>query len=114
MRWPHLLARLLFQLFVVQRAAVDLNSARSYPLDMPTIALQAHFDGERVVLDEPFKLPVNASLIVTVLPPGADAEGESEEAWLRAVSSSDAFAFLADHAEDIYTAPDGEPFIDAL
>ena len=37
-----------------------------------------------------------------------------EETWLRAASSSDAFAFLADPAEDIYTAADGEPFRDAV
>jgi hypothetical protein len=50
--------------------------------------------------------------MVTLLPssPGAD----SEEAWLRAAASSDAFAFLADPAEDIYTTADGEPFRDAV
>jgi hypothetical protein len=78
---------------------------------MPTIALQAHYDGERIVLDEPFDLPVNASLIVTVLP---EAEFDSEEIWLRAAASSDALAFLADPAEDVYTEADGEPFVDAL
>ena len=96
------------------RPAVDLNSASTYPLEMPTIALQAHYDGERIVLDEPFDLPVNVPLIVSVLPAAAEAEGESEEAWLRAAASSDAFAFLSDPAEDVYTAADGEPFVDAL
>ncbi len=81
---------------------------------MPTIALQAHYDGERIVLDEPFDLPVNAPLIVAVLPAAAEEECESEEAWLRAAASSDAFAFLADPAEDVYTTADGEPFVDAL
>lgn len=79
---------------------------------MPTVALQAHYDGERIILDEPFDLPTHASLIVTVLP--AASEPESEEAWLRATAASDAFAFLADPAEDIYTVKDGEPFRDAL
>jgi len=79
---------------------------------MPTIALQAHFDGQRIVLDEPYDLPANASLMVTVLPPAADAD--SEEAWLKAASASEAFAFLADPAEDIYTAADGEPLRDAV
>jgi len=79
---------------------------------MPTVALQAHYDGQHIVLDEPYNLPANANLIVTVLPSSTDAD--SEEAWLRAASASDAFAFLADPAEDIYTAADGEPFRDAV
>ena len=33
-----------------------------------------------------------------------------EGAWLRSAAASDAFAFLADRAEDIYTATDGEEF----
>ena len=79
---------------------------------MPTVALQAHFDGEHIVLDEPYNLPANASLMVTLLPSTSDAD--SEEGWLRAAAASDAFAFLADPAEDIYTAADGEPFRDAV
>ncbi|MBN8249921.1 MAG: hypothetical protein J0L84_21075, partial [Verrucomicrobia bacterium] len=79
---------------------------------MPTITLQAHYDGRQVVLDEPHDLPVNAPLMVTVLPAASDAD--SEEAWLRAATSSEAFAFMTDPAEDIYTAADGEPFRDAV
>jgi hypothetical protein len=79
---------------------------------MPTVALPAHYDGERIVLDQPYDLPVNASLVVTVLP--SAAEGESEAAWLRAAAASDAFAFLANPAEDIYTMADGKPFRDAV
>ncbi|HEY9172329.1 MAG TPA: hypothetical protein VI136_08605 [Verrucomicrobiae bacterium] len=79
---------------------------------MPTVTLQAHYDGRHIVLDEPYALPANASLMVTLLPSTSDAD--SEAAWLRAASSSDAFAFLADPAEDIYTVADGEPFRDAL
>ena len=76
---------------------------------MPTTSLQAHFDGEHIVLDERFDLPVNARLMVTVLPEAAGAE-ESEEAWLRAIASSESFKFLADPAEDIYSPEDGEAF----
>lgn len=79
---------------------------------MPTVTLQAHFDGQRIVLDEPYDLPANANLMVTVLPASSDTD--SEEVWLRAASTSDAFAFLADPAEDIYTLTDGEPFRDAV
>ena len=81
---------------------------------MPTVALRAHCDGERVVRDEPFDLPPNAPLMVTLLPQPGAAESESEEAWLRAAASSDAFAVLADPAEDIYTLEDGEPFRKAV
>ena len=81
---------------------------------MPTIALQAHYDGEKIVLDEPFDLPAHASLIVTVLPGGSESERDTEEVWVRAAASSDAFAFLADASEDVYTLDDGEPFRDAV
>ena len=79
---------------------------------MPTVALQAHYDGKRIVLDEPYDLPANANLIVTVLPSPSDVD--SEEEWLKSASSSDAFAFLSDASEDIYTAADGEPFRNAV
>jgi hypothetical protein len=78
---------------------------------MPTVALRAHYDGERIVLDEPYELPANASLMVTLL--ASSSEEDSENAWLRGAASSDAFAFLADPAEDIYSATDGEPFRNA-
>jgi hypothetical protein len=78
---------------------------------MSPVTLQAHYDGRHIVLDEPYDLPANAALMVTVLP--SSAEADSEEAWLRAASSSDAFTFLADPAEDIYTIDDGVPFRDA-
>jgi hypothetical protein len=46
---------------------------------MPAITLRAHFDGTMIQLDEPYDLPPNARLIVTVLPPITDAE--DREAW---------------------------------
>ena len=47
---------------------------------MPIIALSAHFDGERICLDEPFDLEPDTKLIVTILP---KQETDSEhEAWL--------------------------------
>ena len=48
---------------------------------MPMIAIPAHFDGERICLDEPFDLEPNAKLIVTIL---SARESDSEyAAWLR-------------------------------
>ncbi len=38
---------------------------------MPVISLKAHFDGTTIRLDEPYKLPRDAQLIVTVLPSSA-------------------------------------------
>jgi hypothetical protein len=46
---------------------------------MDTISIPAHFDGERILLDEPIELEPNAKLIVTVLPKN-DVEYKS---WLR-------------------------------
>jgi len=74
---------------------------------MPTVAIRAHYDGERIILDEPYEIPANSNLVVTVLPVAPD--GDSEKEWLRAAMTSDAFAFLADPAEDIYAITDGKP-----
>ena len=82
---------------------------------MPTVALQAYFDGERIVLDEEFALAANARLLVMLLPPVTEGTDViPEEAWLRSASGSEAFAFLADPAEDIYTPEDGKPLEDAF
>lgn len=35
---------------------------------MNTITLPAHFDGNKIVLDEPFDMEPNTRLIVTILP----------------------------------------------
>jgi hypothetical protein len=35
---------------------------------MKTVTLTAHFDGESIQLDEPFALPADARLLVTILP----------------------------------------------
>ena len=35
---------------------------------MKTVTLTAHFDGEHIQLDEPFELPSDARLLVTIVP----------------------------------------------
>jgi hypothetical protein len=45
---------------------------------MDTISIPAHFDGERILLDEPIELQPNTRLMIMVLP-NHDAERES---WL--------------------------------
>lgn len=64
---------------------------------MPSVSLKAHYDGERIRLDEPFDLPCNASLLVTVLEiPGRDPE-RSE--WTAAAAKGLARAFSEDEPE---------------
>jgi hypothetical protein len=47
---------------------------------MPIITLPAHYDGERIYLDEEFELEPHAKLMVTVLPK-KEIDSESES-WL--------------------------------
>jgi hypothetical protein len=46
---------------------------------MPAVSLRAHFDGERIQLDEPFDLQTDVPLLVTIL---ADETDKDREAWL--------------------------------
>lgn len=46
---------------------------------MKGVTLRAHFDGEQIRLDEPFKLEPGTPLIVTVCP----KEDHDREDWLR-------------------------------
>jgi len=43
---------------------------------MPILTLKAHYDGDRIVLDEPFDLPPGAPLMVTIIPAQSDQSGE--------------------------------------
>lgn len=46
--------------------------------------LRAHFDGKKIVLDEPIKLKPNTRLFVTVLPDHEQEDAQKErEAWSR-------------------------------
>lgn len=45
---------------------------------MQVISLSAHFDGQSIQLDEPYKLEPNTKLIVTILP----EQPSEREAWL--------------------------------
>jgi hypothetical protein len=45
---------------------------------METVSVSAHFDGERIRLDEPIELEPNAKLIVTILP----KDNGDWEVWL--------------------------------
>jgi hypothetical protein len=39
---------------------------------MPSVSLNAHFDGQSIILDEPFEIPTNARLLVTLVPSATD------------------------------------------
>ena len=64
---------------------------------MPAISLNAHFDGEHIQLDEPFELPRDAQLLVTVLK-SASSE-EQREAWLKLSAQGLASAYGDDEPD---------------
>lgn len=41
---------------------------------MPSVTLKAHFDGRSILLDEPYQIPSNTRLLVTLVEPGQDDE----------------------------------------
>ena len=69
---------------------------------MKGVALSAHFDGEKIQLDEPYRLPENSRLVVVVLP-GDDERSE----WGRLAAQHLARAYGSGEPE--YTAADLRP-----
>jgi hypothetical protein len=47
---------------------------------MPSVTLKAHFDGRSIRLDEPYEIPPNARLLVTVVEPVGDTDREPWQA----------------------------------
>lgn len=82
--------------------ALESSSTDAYRAAMPTAILKAHYDGEHIVLDEPFDLPANASLVVTVF----DPDMERSE-WTDLGTRSLARAYGDDEPE--YTTADLKP-----
>ncbi len=69
---------------------------------MNTATLSAHFDGQQIVLDEPYRLEPNTALSVTVL---SEPVGDEERAeWARLGRQNLAAAYGDDEPE--YTAAD--------
>ena len=85
-------------------SAIELepSSVAAYRAAIPRAILKAHYDGEHIILDEPFDLPVNAALVVTVI--GPDTE-RSE--WAALGTNHLARAYGADEPE--YTTADLRP-----
>ena len=69
---------------------------------MLTAILKAHYDGQHIILDEPFELPANAPLMVTVFAPDAE---RSE--WVALGARGFARAYGDDEPE--YSAADIKP-----
>ncbi len=64
---------------------------------MNAITLPAHFDGDKIVLDEPFDLEPNTRLIVTILP---EEESDPErEDWANLAMESLERAYGDDEPE---------------
>ena len=69
---------------------------------MPTAILKAHYDGEHIVLDEPFQMPANTLLTVMVFTP--DHEGNDRSEWASLAAHSFVRAYGVDEPE--YTLAD--------
>lgn len=65
----------------------------------------------QLLLDE--DLPANVSARVRVIVLFAE-DDFNEKDWLKAASNNEAFGFLNDEAEDIYTLEDGKPLDDEI
>ena len=64
---------------------------------MKTVTLTAHVNGDSIQLDEPFELPADARLLVTILPQNApDAE---RQAWYALSKAGLARAYSDDEPE---------------
>jgi hypothetical protein len=71
---------------------------------MPAVTLKAHYDGERILLDEPFEIPPNTPLMVTVL---TGAEAIVGEDWVHRAKTGLSAAYGSDEPE--YAASDLKP-----
>ena len=63
---------------------------------MEARTLRAHFDGNQIMLDEPFELEPNTELLVTILPKALD---EEREGWGHLSVESLARAYSDDEPE---------------
>jgi hypothetical protein len=68
---------------------------------MPSVTLRAHYDGERIQLDEPFDLPPGVPLLLTILRSEPD---QDRAAWVAAAQQALARTF-GDNEPD-YTQDD--------
>jgi hypothetical protein len=80
---------------------------------MTAIEMTGRIDENRQLqLDGLLPMPGPMRVRVIVLYPVEDEWDESE--WLQAAAHNEAFDFLSDPAEDIYSLTDGAPFHDEI
>jgi hypothetical protein len=61
----------------------------------------------KIVIEETFS--VNAPISVKIIVLFPESEDVPETEWMQAASKNEAFAFLGDSEEDIYSLTDGKP-----
>ncbi len=66
--------------------------------------LKAHYDGQHILLDEPFEIPPNSRLAVTILSPATAPNGNEHDEWAALSAQRLATAYGPDEPE--YTASD--------
>ena len=66
---------------------------------MEKLTLRAHYDGTRILLDEPFELQPNTKLLITVI---QSSEAE-QEAWLKLSAQGLAAAYSDEEPEYLLT-----------
>ena len=71
---------------------------------MPSVSLKAHYDGERILLDEPFEIPPNSPLMITVLSAVEGQEALADGDWIVAARKTLSKAY--GEGEPEYTAAD--------
>jgi hypothetical protein len=64
---------------------------------MTAVTLKAHFDGEKICLDEPFELKPNTPLLVAV--PGPDENGDERADWIAIARKALARAYGEDEPD---------------
>ena len=84
-----------------RRVHLPRPASRRNDLDRPSVTLRAHYDGERIQLDEPFDLPLGVPLLLTVLRPEGD---QDREAWNTAAREALARAFGDNEPEYTFSA----------
>jgi len=64
---------------------------------MSFVTVRAHYDGEKVCLDEPIDLPPNTPMLVTI--PKPDLEDDSRAGWFAFAQSAFAHAYGDDEPD---------------
>ena len=76
---------------------------------MQCVILKAHYDGKQIVLDDPFELPANTPLAITVLDPLALESKTERAAWAAFGAQNLARAYGENEPE--YTLADLKPLV---